>query len=705
MKFLIGLFYKLAFLFFMSAIFYIPANGQTIIPVYEDLSLPKPKGISYFNGSDFKVDIVRLGLYPDDFLYGNRQVLDKLFSFLQKDTEGIQIWEKAVTKTAGILNRWDLDEANFNRYVYRIPQLQDLALVYMFSGHKELGQFIRGHILQMTELPYEFWLHAELRGFDPSFPQGMLETAAICNVFTVSLSAAGDLFSETETAIITNALKEKGLIPCVNWLTRQTKTVNNFVAVIGSAAYHTAKYFGEKESEELALNRLVYFIDSSIETDGSFGEGFGYFDYPIGATFLALLAMEPEERSKYIASSPLKHSASWKAYPLLMPAKGKNKNLSLHFGDNSYNNPMNPTVGLILGGICQNPVAVWLMNRSGDSYGLQHMLLVFSEGFALPEPKSPEQAGLPLVKSFKGGDSYIRSTWEKDGIVLGMWSGDGSLIKYSHQRPEHGSICMGAYGEYMIVSSGSASYRSDLHYQWDFATKSTNTITIDDKNQLFPGNGTGRWNKTDVSGFWVSGSPKSEILQCESGEIADLLVNEMSTAYHVPMKFLRRSILFVKNPGYFIVIDKIEAKEDAHKYSWRIHLNNRDEQGKLESKSPNRWLFSRPFANLNIHLFSDREIAIEEEKGYMHGPSRDYSPAGRNEGILGSSIGLVAYNIQKTQSMIYYSVLFPTKKGVDTPKISYKKNRIFVGDDVIKFKDGECLVSQKKKTEKFKLWE
>jgi Heparinase II/III-like protein. len=705
--------HKFVILFFVLTLFYVSGNAQNLsgndhfahFPVYQNMSIPKPEGLPDFTASDFKVDQSRLlRLFPDGFLYGDRQALEKLCSFLQNETDGISIWEKAATKTAEVLNIWDLDKRNFDRYVYRIPQLEDLALFYLFSGHKELGQFIRGHVLQITELPFDFWMHAELHGYNPDFPIGHLETSALCSAITVSLAAAKDLFSEAERTGIESALKEKGLIPCANWFITTSNVNNNFVAVIGSAAYHTAKYLRDKEREDLAMNRLVSYVESSIESDGSYGEGVGYFDYPIRQMFFAFLAMEPEERSTNMANTGLKYSASWKAYPLLLTTKNDRK-LSLHYGDNGFYTTIDSNVAAILSGVYRDPTTLWLMKWFGRTFDLKGMLLLFSEKSPLPEMKDPGQLGLPLVKSFKAGDSYIRSTWEKDGIVLSMWSGDGSLIKFSHQRPELGSICMGAYGEYLIVSAGSASYRSDLHYQWDFTTKAANTITIDDKNQLFTDRVLEAWNKTDVSDFWVTGTPKAEILQCKSGEIADLLVNEMALAYHVPMKYVRRSVLFVKDPGYFIVIDKIEAKEDAHKFSWRVYLNNRDEKGELERKSPNRWFFSRPFADLDIHLFSDQEIVIREEKGYMHGHDRDYSPGGPNEGTLGSSKGLVAHNVQKTKSMVYYSVLFPTKKGTTAFKVGYNNNVITVGGDKITLKDGECTISQKKKTEKYKLWE
>ncbi|NJL30525.1 MAG: hypothetical protein HC898_02205 [Phycisphaerales bacterium] len=359
---------------------------------------------------------------------------------------------------------------------------------------------------------------------------------------------------------------------------------------------------------------------------------------------------------------------------------------------------------LMLALLYNDPLASWMMDKFGSTYTLRdhHLLHCFPGG--VPSPKSPEQMKLALLKVFDNGDCFIRSTWRDNGIVLGMRSGDGSRIEFSHQRPELSSIGMGAFGEYLIVSPGSASYRSPLHYQWDRTTRAANTITIDDQNQLFPGTGKSNWNTTDISGFWQQGQPKAEVVQCTAGNLADLIVNEAAHAYHVPMRNVRRSVLFVIDPGYFAIIDKMESAGSMHKYTWRLHLNNRDEKGIITAINQNHWHFSRPLANLDVYLFSDTKLETKTGKGYMHGTGRDYSPGGVHEGKLGSSIELEAFNQDQSGSVIYYSVLYPTQKGNSTPDIHFSGGKIVVGKDVITFTNGECTIEKSGRIEKFTLW-
>jgi len=677
-----------------------------VFPIYDNQRISRPTGLPRFEADDFKISLDRIGRYPDGNLFGSRESLQKLGEFLLSDPSGMKIWKEEAGIAAKVLNQWDFIRTGFGaeRYVKCVSQLRELALVYLYTGHRELGMFIRAHVLQIAELPFDFWVHAELRGYNPEKPMGGLETASLCLTISSSLSSAPDLYSSSEKSAIETALRTKGLQPCLNWL--EKPRANNWTAVVSNGAYAAAKYFKDEAAKAIALKEMANYLNSTLEPDGSYGEGMGYFHYPIGVLLPALLMMNPDERMKTFSDTGLRNSTVWKVYPYLYANNpdGTTSSTLIHFSDNSYSGPENETVDLMLALLYQDPLASWLMNKFGITYNLMDKLLLNSFPGGIPAPKSPEQMKLPLVKAFSSGDCFIRSTWGDNGIVLGMRSGDGSRIKFAHQRPELGSICMGAYGEYLVVSPGSASYRSPLHYQWDKATRSANTITIDDKNQLFPESGKSSWNTTDVSGFWREGQPKAEVVQCKAGTLVDLVVNEVAQAYHVPMKNARRSVLFVRDPGYFVIIDKLESAGSQHKYTWRLHLNNRDEKGKITAMNQNHWNFSRPLANLDIYLFSDKKLETNIGKGYMHGTGRDYSPGGIYEGKPGSSVELEAFNPEKSGSMIYYSVLYPTQKGTSSPAVQFAGGKVRIGNDILAFSNGECTIEKGGLTEKVLLW-
>ncbi|GAB3988740.1 hypothetical protein GCM10028807_12050 [Spirosoma daeguense] len=680
---------------------------NTKFPIFDNQRLPRPTDISRVEADNFKIDLTRINRYPDGMVYGDQPTLRRLGNYLLNDAEGKAMWKKQAENTANVVNQWDLNRTGFaaNRYIYSIVQLENLSLVYMLTGQRDLGQFIRAHLLHITELPYEFWVHAELRGYNPKLPLGMIETAAVCTGVSVALSATGALFSPDEKARVESALRNKGLQTCLNWL--KTPSLSNFTAVISSGAFVAARYFNDNDAKEKARQAMIGYLNGSIEKDGSYGEGTGYFNYPIGSILSAVLSMTEAERQSTFSSSGLRYSSQWEVYPYLFNTSqaGKLEPTVIHYGDNAYSSSPSIAVNQLLSSLYQDSLAAWLIKKFDRNRDFREALLAFSVKGDPLTPKSPEQSRLPLLKVFNSGDCYIRSTWADNGIVLGMRSGDGSLIKFNHQRAELHSIGLGAYGEYLVVSPGSASYRSPLHYMYDYTTRAANTITIDDKNQRFPGKGLNSWSKgLDNSAFWVSGKPKAEVILSKAGDMADLLVSEAASAYAPTMKQARRSVLFVRDPGYFVIVDRLEVATDStHKFSYRLHLNNRDGKGKLAQKSDSHWQFERPQADLGIHVFANTMLSSTIGEGYMHGSERDYSPGGENEGKLGSAIELTVSNKAPTAQMTFYSVLFPTKKGGASQPVQHTANTISIGKDKLVFDEQTYRLTKNGRTETFNM--
>ncbi|MBN2640831.1 MAG: hypothetical protein JXR78_04215 [Victivallales bacterium] len=449
-------------------------------PIFADQKLSRPTGLRHILPNEIQVNIEHVSRHQPDRLFSNPEALKKLAEFYRDTPEGLVEWRRMTGRTAEILNNWDFRRKGLAgaRYTYRVRTIADLAICYLLSGHMELGQFIRGHTLLAASLPIEFWLHSELRGYDSGKPLGKLETAMLSSAIAMTLSLAGDLFAPEEKIQVKNALKQKGLIPCMNWINETTKK-NNFVAVICSGAYITARYFGEYEGMKKARQTMSKYLNSSIEPDGSYGEGLGYFVYPISEIARAVVFMSPEEQQKTFASSGLRFSAQWQAYPYfyLSDREKRPRPYLIHFSDNSCY--QTPTVIITQAVLFRDGIAMWLHKKFQSPINWLNRLFMYSQTEKLPEPQSPAKLGLPLIKTFDNGDNFIRSSWDDNSIVLGLRSGNGSRIEFSHQRPELNSICMGAYGEYLIVSPGSASYRSPLRYLWDMATRSANTISID----------------------------------------------------------------------------------------------------------------------------------------------------------------------------------------------------------------------------------
>ena len=70
----------------------------------------------------------------------------------------------------------------------------------------------------------------------------------------------------------------------------------------------------------------------------------------------------------------------------------------------------------------------------------------------------------------------------------------------------------------------------------------------------------------------------------------------------------------------------------------------------------------------------------------------------------GSSVELEAYNPEKSGSVIYYSVLYPTQKGNTSPDVQFSGGKVVIGNDVLTFSNGECTLEKGGQTEKLILW-
>lgn len=676
-------------------------------PIYESLPLPRPENLKTFSEEDFAVDTVRISKRTGKSLFVTPEGLVRMAGFYRETPEGRQLWKNLSKQMVKILNGWDLLPANFNRYTYRFSQLRTAAYVYALSGCPELGEFVRGHILQASRLPMEFWLHAELRGYNREAPTGGLETAQVSGTVAIVMALADDLFTPEEKEEVQSALREKGLIPCLRFVRarKQSGNVNNWLAVVATGAYLSAGYLGDEKALDEAGDALLWFVNAAVEDDGSYGEGIGYFDYPVGSIIPAIAAMPQEERREFLAGSGLRRSAEWTAYPYLygrLP-DGSPDLTRLHFGDNSFWG--RPTLSLLalLSELNGDPLARYL----GDTFGQpgweeSQWNLALAREASIPEvkPRSPEELGLPLVRSFDNGENFIRSSWEPGALLLSLYTAGPTRVNYGHQRPERNAVTMAAKGEYFLISPGSASYRSPIHYEYDQNTLAANTISIDGKSQLYPGNGQATWGRRPPEQV-ASGRPQVTLEVSRAGKNVNVLVADAAKSYQPKLQHARRMVVQLKKNDAFAVIDRIVSEDGPHTYTSRFHFNNRDRQGKLADLGGGAWSFSRPKADLGIRLDADIPVEVAVTDGYMHGKGRDYSPGGEHEGWKGSARVLEITNPEPAEAVTFVAVFQPLEKEAEPLPVSRRGNRLLIGADLIEWDDRGLLVTADGETERF----
>lgn len=580
----------------------------------------------------------------DEPLFFSREQLSALPQLVRTNPLVAGVWEGLRTKVLRALMQGAFPGGK-QPYIYDlIGGLPDFALVYLLTRDAATGKFLRAAVLDAIARPMEFWIHAELRRFDPTMPVGGLETAHLTSGLSMVLAWAPDLFTEEELASIRHALRMKGLEPCLRWLERNT-TRNNWTAVMGSGAYIAGKVLRDSQAMALAESKLGEYLEL-VEADGSYSEQIGYFNYGIRSLIPGLLAMGLERTTPLLKQSGLKDSLTWMVYYFAFVAgegDGKYQPGRLNFGDDDYTTNPDYIVTYLLSAVLQDGLGIWLTERyhgSGTAAADADWLLLAVLGACqdqVPAAVSPEERRLPLRRAFDNGVGVIRSSWEENGVVLGLRSGGAGRTQYSHDRPDRNALVLFAGGEYLLVAPGRASYRSPLRSSWDLKTSSHNTITFNQADQ--------------------SKTPVANIIKTYTDDRVDYLVSEAAPSYVNNPEKVRRHVLYVKDPGYFVVWDEIAARS-AEIVDLHWHMNNGDGQGRLVQQAAGQWVFTRPRAGLQIYSFSTTPTESYVGQGIMH-KGYSYYPGDPNEGNWGSSIKLRISTKEPVAAVSFYTVLRP----------------------------------------------
>ncbi|AHF91425.1 heparinase [Opitutaceae bacterium TAV5] len=698
-------------------------------PVFEHPDFPKPENGREVTAGEFAQPDpsrpARIGASRHP--WASPEEFRKLGEWFADTADGRAAWEAEAAFAAQTVNQWHLPKTGFgaSRYIYSLRDLTRLSLVHLFTGHDLLGQFLKTHLTHIAALPPAFWLHSELRGNNAG-----LETAQTGLSFANALAASPDLFSADEIASMDAALRAKALVPCLTWL--KTDKANNWTAVIATGTLVMARYLDDGDAQRTAVRRLRWYLDSTVEADGSYGEGTGYFYYPIDTLFSAALAMSPEQLKTVFSGAPLAHSSRWLAYHYFL-FRGRDKDaagyqpMRAHFHDNSYWGRPPAATTALFSSLYHDGLARWLGDaffppnssvkseteeERGDVRHWRIFLFLQKQGAGsglavkLPPARSPAELGLPTLASFASGENFIRSGWDDNGVVFALNNAGATKTNYSHHHACRNSFVLAAFGEYLVVSPGSASYRSPLHFEYDMSTRAQNTVEIDDKNQLLP-------IKPRTTAM-IQGRPVAKTTLLAAGKAADVLASDATGAYAQPHKRIGRVVVYAREPGYFVMFDRLESTGETHSYAWRLHFNNRDGRAVLSTTEgrggadSRSFLLKRPKAALEMFVAADAPLDASVGEGHMHGQGRDYSPGGANEGKPGSAIELTVRNREPAANLGFVSVLRPVAAaGAPLPaplSISFSDGKLHVGHDVFSLNDNHLAITIGGVTETFVVW-
>ena len=618
--------------------------GKVQVPYLKTFQLPRPAEFRPCAPEEFRIKPERLDRLRSDVPFTAPERLKSVADYLQNTPDGRRLWGKMVERTLECLNAWNILPLQATRYVHRFGNLRRLAFVYALTGHPLLGKFIHDYTIHALTLGDGFWYGTNaLRADFAASRIGTLDNSHLGQTVTYILTFAPDLFSEAERREAERQLRDDGMNACLRFL-RTNNSVHNFLAVMANGAFIPAVYFGLAPERREALSRIRQFLTRSVESDGSYGEGFGYFGYPMGELYNAFVFMTAAERQEVLAGSGLKNTAEWLCYPAYYNTDPDGRKLYYRtsFGDDNFFFKIGNRELYLLAALLPSPLTVWL----GKYYTISDFtkpldwrdLLLEADRF--PEAQSPETAGLPTVRAFDNGESYIRDGWKPNSTVFCLFSVHQVGARGYHQRRESHSFNFGAFGVPLVMSSGNTNiYSSTIQREQLTPSRAANTITIDDTEQK------------------TAQKQEARVLLCRAGRLADVIVGDAVSAYTQPMKTARRLVIRLRAPECFVIADVLESAGDTHYYTSRLHLNNLEFKSTLTPETSVRWRFRHPEAAMNIELFSAEPLRVWQESGLIISPKYPIRDVLKQAGEMGNALILACRNQNKTGAMALFTVL------------------------------------------------
>lgn len=590
----------------------------------------------------------------DSRLYSEAE-LKQVARYYAETSEGQQQFRNAVARIQEFMRLRDFPpNQNYREYIFSV-NMRDPGLVYFLTGNSELGQIIHDLALKVADMPLDFWLHST-RNSHVSRNRAALQTGEMMIRLVPGLDLAHDIFTPQERTRLETALREKGIHPGFIYLeeVKAQKRIINWTPIIAGGVYLAARFNGDGTAADEAFRHLKDFINQSFESDGSYGEGPQYYFYPVTKMLEVAAAMPETLRHELFRSGVMLKSTEYPIYSQVF-SRFNGKPIRIQFRDGQQFVDVSPQL-YVIAALTGSPImTAWAkrFNVPMKCSGLHSHILLLTK-----QPPEGELEQLPCFRVFDNGEAYIRDGWQSDGLVFAMLSGGGTRTHFSHDRPNRNGVALAAYGEYLLVNPGHSSYQGKNYAQWDWTTRGSNCVTINNRNQKFP---------HKIGHTANPGYPVAEYVATQDGESCSFLVSEAYRNYTPKLKTALRAVVYVKAPGYFVIFDRVAGFSPLN-FDAYWHFNNLDGKARLDSLDRFRWQLTRPRAGLSLWIGSDQPISTRVAPGILHA-SYSYLPGGMGESKFGSAFELVVSSPNPALYWYTATVLIPWKNGAK-PKFS-----------------------------------
>ncbi|MDY0165636.1 MAG: heparinase II/III family protein [Thermoguttaceae bacterium] len=516
--------------------------------------------------------------------------------------------------------------------------LSDAAMACALEPAPNLKAWLRDAALAVARRPVADWIGPWYRDHTAQPPLGHLETAHLCWGLAAALDLAPEAFTQPERDELHEALQDKGIALCRQWLANNTHLAN-WRAVMVAGVATAAAAVGDRESLAFAAAE-TFVCGEAFQPDGSYAESLQYANYLAYALMMAheairgaapdLDALSPDVCAKampWFAASMLyaRPLAGWGPEP---------RSRAVNFNDCGALFRPSGDLLLHIAARCRETcpteagLARWLFETYYAPVPAQrpHNLATFGLrndwGFLtlpfLPQTApalSPAEAGLPTAAGFSNGNVIVRNAWPGE-TVLAVQGGTGPLHGPGHLHGDLNSFLLVHRNERLLVDPGHSCYRNLIHgLESSSATHNTCTFLVEQdalglqedlsKARLIEQSNTAARRR--ISGGRVSEpvAPRGRRLLLEQAGEVTVIGSEAGMLYGPPIGQFARFWIQAGDHALFIV-DRIRAARPVTTV-WNWLLNHRDDATTIDVANPHTILMRRRLAGLKLfHLAGGR---------------------------------------------------------------------------------------------------
>jgi hypothetical protein len=633
-----------------------------------------------------------------------RRTADERYRRLWK---GITETSERMTQAGSLL----LEGDTFTPWYYARNRLMDLSLYVLLSGKPAAAKALNGILLDLAGRDIDFWQ-------GPPYPNrprtlvyrgetllaGELETAQLAMGLSIAYDwAYAFLEPETRSAVET-ALREKALMLLTNSARFQSERwVMNHLCVISTGLALAAlvlRHTGLPVEAEIALacKGLDLWMEK-IDRDGSYGESFHYWAYPVNCLFLGLFAIEKASGLELKNTHLLERSFEWALNNQVGFYSIEGFEGPVAAAVNTYDSPflfqMEAPEVLLFTRFFKNPLAQWYGDkfllpdppRPDCLHTVWHVcrsiyLALDDEGLV---PRTPVERALPPAAYYADtGFVYIRDSWARCGeeggdTVFSLSSGGGGL-SCSHEHYDKNSFSLFAKGEYFIVDPGHSCYRGESHRSYDTTTAAHNTLSLNGANQTLSFLEKGMLH--DEAKTHTSFDNQAYIVGRNFRKDLSYIASEARRCYDPPLGQFTRRVWYVR-PDYFVIWDRVDAGPAdgiaAVRAVTGFNVNNYDGKTVLEGERGLLWV-RRPRADLAVFFVHPADTVFDESPARLH-LAYHILPDQAVEGRPGSAVRLTPRSAEGPGSgregadvFDHVYLLCPREKGEPAPEVRVEES-------------------------------